>query len=225
VVIVVAMLVLSGSLSAGLRSTLKRLTETTELRNASALAQRLEAEFPITVSGTATIRELVTQYRDIYGGGSWVYDRDGGLLESDFDVNPGEPVLESARLGALDTQNAYAASDLRANGWVVASKPLNGEDGRIEGVVVTAGSVDQPVAILAALRDRLWVTFWVSLAIAGLLGFGFSQLISRRIRAMSPSRSRYSGRRGTWRRRGSSTPATPTRARTSMLWAPSPITC
>ncbi len=185
VVIVVAMLVLSGSLSAGLRATLKRLTETTELRNASALAQRLGPEFPIELSGTSRIRELVTEYRDIYGGGIWVYDRDGALLESGYDTNPGEPVLESARLGALDAQSSYAASDLRPNGWVIASKSLRGEDGRVEGVVVTAGSVDQPVAILRALRDRLWVTFWVSLAIAGLLGFAFSQLISRRIKAMS----------------------------------------
>jgi len=185
VVIVVAMLVLSGSLSAGLRSTLRRLTETTELRNASALAQRLEAEFPLTVAGTAPIRELVAEYRDVYGGGIWVYDGDGNLLESDFDVNPGDPALESARLGALNQRSAYAASDLRPNGWVVASKPLRGENGSVEGVVVTAGSVEQPVAILRALRDRLWVTFWVSLAIAGLLGFAFSQLISTRIKAMS----------------------------------------
>lgn len=185
VVIVVAMLVLSGSLSAGLRSTLTRMTETTELRNASALAQRLEPELPLTVAGTAPIRELVTQYRDIYGGGIWVYDADGDLLESSYDAHPGEPVLESARLGALDEQTAYAASDLRPNGWVVASKTLRTTDDGLAGTVVTVGSVDQSVAILGALRDRLWVTFWVSLAIAGLLGFGFSQLISRRITAMS----------------------------------------
>jgi signal transduction histidine kinase len=76
-------------------------------------------------------------------------------------------------------------SDLRPAGWVVASKPVNGPDGALEGVVVTASSVDSAVAILTATRDRLWVAFWVSLAIAGLLGFGFSELIGRRIRAMS----------------------------------------
>jgi PAS domain S-box-containing protein len=31
----------------------------------------------------------------------------------------------------------------------------------------------------------LWVTFWVSLTVAGLLGFAFSEFIGRRIRAMS----------------------------------------
>jgi PAS domain S-box-containing protein len=185
VVIVVAMLVLSGSLSAGLRSTLTQITETTELRNASALAQRLEPEFPLQAGGSATVRDVVNEYRDIYGGGIWVYDAEGTLLESAFDTDPGDAVLESARLGALDEREAYAASTLRPNGWVVASKTLRGDAGDVEGTVVTASSVEQPVAILRALRDRLWVTFWVSLVIAGLLGFGFARLISRRITAMS----------------------------------------
>ena len=45
------MLILSGSLSAGLKRTLTRMAETSELRNASALARRLEPEFPLAVDG------------------------------------------------------------------------------------------------------------------------------------------------------------------------------
>jgi len=185
IVIVVAILILSGSLSAGLKSTLIRLTETNELRRASAFAQRLGPDFPLGTQGTQHVREIITEYRDIYGGGIWVYDAEGNLLESSFDAAPLDAALESARLGALGEERSYALSDLDEGGWTVAAKPLLGEDGEPLGVVVTASTADQSTAILKAVRDRLWVTFWTSLIIAGLLGFAFSEVIARRIRAMS----------------------------------------
>jgi PAS domain S-box-containing protein len=128
---------------------------------------------------------VVADYLGIYGGGIWVYDRDGALLESAHDAGPVDAVLQTARDAVLDGRASYSVSDLRAGGWVVASKPVPGPDGALEAVVVTASSVDSAVAILQATRDRLWVAFWVSLVIAGLLGFGFSELIGRRIKAMS----------------------------------------
>lgn len=185
VVIVVAILILSGSLSAGLSSTLALMAETSEIRNASALAQRLSPEFPLAADGMGRVRELVSEYRDIYGSGIWIFDAEGTLLESSFDAAPLDAHIESARLGGLGSASSYAASDLRPNGWVIASKAVNDEQGDPLAVVVTASTADSSVAILRAVRDRLWVTFWVSLVVAGLLGFGFSELISRRIRAMS----------------------------------------
>lgn len=185
IVIVVAILILSGSLSAGLKSTLTRMTETSELRNASAFAQRLAPEFPLGPAGTAQVREVIAEYRDVYGGGIWVYNEQGDLLESAFDAAPLEGVLESARLGALGESGSFALSDLRPNGWIVAAKPVLGKDGKAQAVVVTASSADQPAAILKSVRDRLWTTFWTSLIIASLIGFAFSELIASRIRAMS----------------------------------------
>jgi signal transduction histidine kinase len=155
------------------------------LRNASALAQRLESELPLGVSGTARIREVVASYRDIYGGGIWVYDANGDLLESAFDASPTQAALESALVWGLDQGTAYVTSDLRSDGWIVAGQPIPGRDGTPEGVVVTASVADQSALILKSVRDRLWATFWVSLVIAGLLGFGFSAIMSRRIQAMS----------------------------------------
>ncbi len=189
VVIIVAMLILSGSLSAGLQDTLARIAETNELRNASALAQRLQPEFPLAVDGSSRIKDLVAEYRDIYGSGIWVYNANGELIEAAFDVPPVDAVLESAKIAGLEQDPSYAVSDLRADGSVVASKPLIDENGELDGVVVTASTVDQHVAILNAVRDRLWITFWVSLAVAGLLGFAFAELIARRIRAMSDAAS------------------------------------
>lgn len=184
-VIVVAILILSGSLSAGLKETLARMTETDERRAAYALAQRLEPEFPVGVDGMRRVRTVVAEYKSIYGGGVWIYDTEGALLESAYDVAPLDAVLESARLRGLSDAAEHVTSDLRRNGWIVASQPLVGRDGSVQGVVVTASSADPSVAILQSVRDRLWVTFWISLAIAGLLGFGFSELIGRRIQAMS----------------------------------------
>lgn len=192
-VIVVAILILSGSLSAGLKTTLTRMAETNELRNASALARRLEPELPLALNGMSQVREVVTEYRDIYGGGIWVYDGEGVLLESAYDSSPVDAVLESALLAGLNENPSYAASDLKANGWVVAAKSLHSTNGELQGVVITASAVDQPVAILTALRDRLWVTFWISLVIAGLLGLGFSEIIARRIRAMSDAAAAMAG--------------------------------
>ncbi|MDZ4169219.1 MAG: ATP-binding protein [Coriobacteriia bacterium] len=184
-VVVVAMLILSGSLSAGLKRTLTVQVETGELRNAAALTQRLAPDFQPGTSGMANVKTTVREYRNIYGGGVWVYDSEGDLVESAFDAAPIEPVLEAARLSGSQENASYAASDLRRDGWVVASKPLTSKDGEVLGVVVTSSAVERPVAILAAVRDRLWISFWVSLAVAGLLGFAFSELISGRIRAMS----------------------------------------
>jgi PAS domain-containing protein len=185
VVIVVAILILSGSLSAGLKVTLTEIGKGDELRNASALAGRLEPEFPVTVESLDRVRDVLAEYRRIYGGGIWVYDRDGTLLEASYDVGPSEESLERARIGGLSENPPYADMELRPDGWVIAARSLHGPEGTREGVVVTASSVAESLGILDAVRDRLWVTFWASLGIAGLLGFGFSELIGRRSRAMS----------------------------------------
>lgn len=185
VVIVVAILILSGSLSVGLKLTLAEMGKTNELRNASALALRLEPEFPVTVESLDRMRKSIVEYRNIYGSGIWVYDRGGMLLDSSFDSSPSSATLEAARLAGLADDPPYASMDLKPGGWVVASKVIHAPDGTREGVVVTASSVVSSLAILDAVRGRLWVTFWISLVIAGLLGFTFSELISRRVRAMS----------------------------------------
>lgn len=181
VVIVVAILILSGSLSAGLKSTLTDMAETSELRNASALARRLEPQFPVSVGTLDDVRSTIAEYRRIYGSGIWVYDADGSLLESSYGSRPSD----AARIARLARNAPVATSDLRSNGWVMAAQVLHGPNGSRAGVVVTASPVTESLSILGAVRDRMWITFWISLGIAGLLGFAFSGLIGRRIREMS----------------------------------------
>jgi two-component system sensor histidine kinase VicK len=185
VVIVVAILILSGSLSVGLKMTLAEMGKTNALRNTSALAQRLGPEFPVTTGSIAGMRQSVNEFRDIYGAGIWVYDMNGVLIDASFDIAPSQGALETARHAVVAGSPIYANMDLRKDGWVIASKAIQGPAGGNVGVVVTANSVASSLAILDAVRGRLWVTFWISLVIAGLMGFGFSELISRRVRAMS----------------------------------------
>lgn len=185
VVIVVAMLILSGALSAGLKDTLSEMARTHEIRNAAALVQRLTMRLPLTSDDLGGVRRDIDEYRIIYGTGIWVYARDGELLESSHDGKPSDAVLHAAWRGGLVESPSYTSVDMREGGWVIASKPLIGTSGSVLGIVVTASPVDSSLRILDAIRYRLWVTFWISLIIAGMLGFVFSEFIGRRIRAMS----------------------------------------
>ncbi len=185
IVIVVAIFILSVSLTAGLRATLTDMAEASELRNAAALARQIELELPVTVESLDKMRDVVAKYRGIYGSGIWVYDRDGVLLVSSYDTAPADSALASAREGGLDESRPYAAMDMQPGGRVIAAQALHGPNGAREGVVVTASNISDALDILQSVRDRLWITFWVSLGLAGLVGFAFSELISRRIHAMS----------------------------------------
>lgn len=185
VVIVVAMLVLSGTLSAGLRTTLSRMAATTEMRNAEALARRLSDHLPIAEDTLGVVRKDIEEYRGIYGTGVWVYSRGGELIVSSFDGTPSRQRLHAAWAGGLKTRSAYSNVQMTDGGWALAAKPLRGTSGTVFGVVVTASPVDSSMRILEAVRYRLWMTFWISLVIAGLLGFAFSEFIGQRMRRMS----------------------------------------
>jgi hypothetical protein len=161
-----------------------RMTETTELRNASRSPSGSNPSSRDD-GDSSSVRELVTEYRDIYGGGIWVYDRDGTLLESDYD-SPRRCALERRAIGALE-KPAYAAVTC-APGWLGRGRPksLHGPDDASRASWSPASSGRRRLS-------RSWARCATGSGspsgcrsrIAGLLGFGFSQLISRRITAMS----------------------------------------
>lgn len=182
-VVMAAMLVLSGSLSAGLRFTLSEMVKNTETRNVSSLARSLAPEFPITHESRERVGDTLLEFRSVYGTGIWVYDR-STLVESAYDTAPSEVALARARESAMTDNIPYAETDLREGGWTIAARTVLGPAGEREGVVVLASPVDDSLRILDAVRDRMWVTFWVSLVVAGVLGFVFSDIITRRVNAM-----------------------------------------
>lgn len=185
IVIVVAILILSVSLSQGLQRTLTQLGEREQLSDASALASQLSKEFPLTVESLSRIREHVHEFRQIYGDDIWIYDIDGTVIDAAHEGGPSEEVLEEARIQGLSDSPPYSQMTLGPDGYVVAGKTVYDPDGRRAAVVVTAGSVTDSLAVLDAVRSRLWTTFWIALIVSGLLGFGFAEFIGRRVRRMS----------------------------------------
>lgn len=175
IVIVVAILILSASLSQGLQRTLTSLGESTQLRNASALASSLSPEFPLTVESLQRLRTKVDDFQSIYGANVWVYDIDGTLIDSAVKgESPPADQLEDARMQGLADSPPYAEMNLEEGGFTVASTAVYDPDERRAASVVLAEPVTTSLAVLDAVRSRLWVTFWVSLTAAGLLGFTFS---------------------------------------------------
>lgn len=185
IVIVVAILILSVSLSQGLQRTLTRLGETDQLSDASALASALSAEFPLTVESRGRLREQTRRFRLIYGADVWVYEVDGTLIDSVGEGVLPEDTLEDARIQGLADSPPYSRMTLERDGRVVAGKAVYDPDGRRAAAVVIASPVTQSLAVLDAVRSRMWTTFWIALVAAGLLGFAFAEFIGRRVRKMS----------------------------------------
>ncbi len=193
VVIVVAILILSASLTAGLRSTLTQLGETSQLHNATALASQLSADFPITAASRQTLTAKVNAFHTIYGDNVWIYAPDGSLIYSAGSGGPSQAILQQARLQGLADDPPYVSMDLAQDGWTVAGKAIYDAGGARSGTSVIAGPVTTAMAVLSAVRNRLWITFWVALTVAGFLGFAFSELIGRRVRAMSVAAAAIAG--------------------------------
>jgi len=193
IVIVVAILILSVSLSSDLQRTLRQLGERDRLSDASALALTLSPDFPLTDESRAVLREHVLQFRLIYGDDVWVYTPDGTLVYSANDGGPDATTLELARVGGLGDSPPYVHMDLAPNGYSVAGRAIYDVAGKKVGSVVIAEKVTRSLAVLNAVRDRLWVTFWIALTVSGLLGFGFAEFIGRRVRRMTRAAADIAG--------------------------------
>jgi PAS domain S-box-containing protein len=185
IVIVVAILVLSVSLSQTLQSTLRQLGEADQLSDASVLASQIGREYPLTVESLTRVRTHVRQFRQIYDDDVWVYDVDGSVRIAEHEGGPPDDVLEEAFIQGLADSPPYSEMALEGDGYVVAGKAVYDPDGRRAAVVVISSTVDDSLEVLDAVRGRLWATLWIALIIAGLLGFGFAEFIGRRVRQMS----------------------------------------
>lgn len=185
IVSIVAILILSVTLSQGLQRTLRQLGETNTLSDASAFALQLSSQFPLTVESRDRLRAQVQQHRQIYGDDVWVYSIDGSVIDAAHTGGPPQSVLEEARIQGLADSPPYAQMTLKSGGYAVAGKAVYDPDGRRAAVVVIASPVTDSLAVLDAVRRRLWTTFWIALMVAGVLGFGFAEFIGRRVRQMS----------------------------------------
>ena len=108
IVIVVAMLILSVSLSQDLQRTLKQLGESERLSAVSALAVQLSSDFPLTAGNRVTLHDQVHQFRLVYGDDIWVYAPDGAVIDSTHEGGPPQTVLEQARTQGLADSPPYS---------------------------------------------------------------------------------------------------------------------
>ena len=186
VVIVVAILILSASLTAGLARILTEQGQASQLRNATLLGSQLSGEFPLSSQNASRAASQLAEFHAIYGDSAWLFAPDGSLISSAGVLTIPANVLTQARLQGLADNPPYTAISLSAvSGYVVAGKAVYDPSGHRSASVVVAGVPDSELAVLGAARSRLWITFWVALIVAGALGFAFSELIGRRVRAMS----------------------------------------
>jgi signal transduction histidine kinase len=193
IVIVVAMLILSVSLSQDLQRTLKQLGESERLSAVSALAVQLSSDFPLTTSSRATLDDQVHQFRLVYGDDIWVYAPDGSVIDSTHEGGPPRAALERARTQGFADSPPYSNMTLEPGGYSVAGKAVYDRAGQKVASVVVAGSVAKSLAVLNAVRDRLWITFWIALTVSGLLGLGFAEFIGRRVRRMTKAAAAIAG--------------------------------
>ena len=193
IVIVVAMLILSVSLSQDLQRTLKQLGESERLSAVSALAVQLSSDFPLTAGNRVTLHDQVHQFRLVYGDDIWVYAPDGAVIDSTHEGGPPRTVLEQARTQGLADSPPYSNMMLEPGGYSIAGKAVYDRTGQKVASVVIAGSVARSLAVLNAVRDRLWITFWIALTVSGLLGLGFAEFIGRRVRRMTKAAAAIAG--------------------------------
>ena len=142
VVIVVAILILSASLTAGLQRTLTEQGKTSELHNASLLASHLSAQFPETVESLFRMQDQLAEFHAIYGDSAWIFTPDGSLIASAGTIVPPEDVLTQARLQGLADKPPYTSISLKPGGNVVAGKAIYDAGGHRVGSVVVAGTPD-----------------------------------------------------------------------------------
>lgn len=184
-VILVAMLILGTTLFGALERVLEEGSVGDLDRQTAELSRLLQDGFSTGEADRQAVAREVGAFVDIFGGDVWVLDLKGGMLYGVFETfDPRAPDLARARDAALNDDVPYAVADIEQETRLVAGRGIFLSGRRVGGVVI-ARSGERPLAILNAARDQMRTAFWIALAVSGLLGFAFSEVIARQVRRMS----------------------------------------
>jgi PAS domain S-box-containing protein len=183
-VIIVAMLVLSTTLFGSLERSMRGLSSDELFKDSAELAVVLHDDAARGALDKARVAGHVARFVGISKLSAWVYDANGMIVDQQVRAVPPAALLEAARKAAL-AGGRFSRVDYAGRGVGVASGPILDGRGRIAGAVVVGSRDSVAAAILAGARSQLAIAFWVALAVSGLLGFVFSEIIARQTRRLS----------------------------------------
>jgi signal transduction histidine kinase len=185
VVILAGMLVLSSWIAGELDRSIRDVSRTEQLRDASALSEVFGAYFPLGPDTSSELRNQVQRSAAIFEDDVVVFDAAGKVVASSRTLSLPDSVFADARQQALTGDVPYGVADLSVRRAVVASKVIFGRDSVKAGVVVVANPATRARELLSTARNQLAIAFWAALAISGGLSLAFSDLITRQVRQLS----------------------------------------
>jgi signal transduction histidine kinase len=184
-VITVAMLVLSLTLMSTLETSIRDLAREQLSKDADELAGIIAPYFPLDDAGRAEVHRHVLRFEQTFDEDVWVFDKDGRVVESwNTRTQPGG-LLETAKRAVLGSDLLYTYVDLDERSIALGGDSIRDGSGATQGGVVVATRGAEVTRILRASRDQLVVAFFVALAVSGLLGFVFSEVITRQVKRLA----------------------------------------
>jgi signal transduction histidine kinase len=184
-VIVAAMLVVTSWIAGELDRSIRDVVRGEQLRDASALAEVFGAYWPLTPASGFDLQGQVQRNSVIFADDVVVYDGAGAVLASARTLGLPDPLFAEARRQAWASARPYGLADLSSARAVVASQVIYDKTSHPVGVVVVANPATRARDLLSTARNQLAVAFWVALAISGLMGLAFSEVITRQVRVLS----------------------------------------
>lgn len=183
-VVLVAVAVLAFWVFGALTTQVAEVVRAQQVKDASAMAGVLGAYFPLDAQNTGELRAHVRQFGDIFEDDVRVYDAAGALVDSRVSVTVPDATLAAARSAGLNGTEPYATVDFGTNGLLIAAAPVYDHAGGKVGVVVVSNPATQARATLDLARMQLMVGSGLTILLSGLLGFAFSEFITRQARRL-----------------------------------------
>jgi signal transduction histidine kinase len=184
IVVLVAVAVLSTWIFGALSAQVADSVRVQQMKDATAVAEVVGPYFPLDAQNAGDLHDRVKQFGDIFDDDVRVYDLSGTLVESRASVRVPGPLVSAARAEVGGVGDSYAHVDFGNGGLVVAAAPYFDRAGGKAGIVVVSNPASQARGVLSVARGQLTVAALVTLLVAGLLGFLFSDFIARQARRL-----------------------------------------
>ena len=185
VVVLVAMLFFSMWLVRDLERSIRDVSRVHQIENATVIADAVGAYFPtdsrpLSRDERDAVDDQVQRFGDIFSNDIRVYLPSGESVSLYHGLDLPLDLVERARRHGLADRNPFAEAAL-GDGVVVASSAVWDKRARKVAVVVVSSSASQELRLLSTARADLRIGFWLALGLSALLGYAFSDFISRQV--------------------------------------------